>query len=493
MLKLIAGFVLVMIPPVGWGNDIIDHGRRLYTQENSASATAVSLAGGITAPIRTFPCSGCHGLDGQGGKEGGVVVPPISREALKRSHGETEAEQFEKRVKLAVRDGTTPDGRALHPMMPRYPLTDSEIESLVAYLGELDHPAVPGVNELEIRIGLNFPESGELIPLAEAIRQALQEYIGEVNRRGGIWGRKLILQSVASAPEPFCYLLPMLPGGRATEESVPLLFPLGQTNRAEKRVLPLLADLQQQATLLVRWWLANDRREYEHALLVADDRQGALANRVSDLFRAAKVPLEVIEEKSVAEWPGFLLNDGDSVAVFWFAHISALTPFLSELDGRHPVAFYSGVDLVGQQLPALQQAALTNLTLSNPRGLPDRSAPEYHRYLQFRERLSSRLEHNDEAVRVAFAAAALLEEGLRRSGRRLNRAELTEQMETLHDFRTGALPPLGLARESGKYAQLIRYSSENGTFSVLLDWGNGEKLRSAEQPGSDRSSHTTGQ
>jgi hypothetical protein len=43
---------------------------------------------------------------------------------------------------------------------------------------------------------------------------------------------------------------------------------------------------------------------------------------------------------------------------------------------------------------------------------------------------------------AAYAAAALLAEGVRRSGRAIGREVLVRELESLRDFRTDAVPPL---------------------------------------------------
>jgi hypothetical protein len=47
----------------------------------------------------------------------------------------------------AIRDGVNPNGRALNFLMPRYPLNDADMASLIQYLIELDTAPVPGVSD----------------------------------------------------------------------------------------------------------------------------------------------------------------------------------------------------------------------------------------------------------------------------------------------------------------------------------------------------------
>ncbi len=64
-------------------------------------------------------------------------------------------------LKSAIRDGIDAAGNAFGPFMPRYELTDEELDILVAYLKTLSTDPAPGVTDQEIHFATVVPESVE--------------------------------------------------------------------------------------------------------------------------------------------------------------------------------------------------------------------------------------------------------------------------------------------------------------------------------------------
>ena len=89
--------------------------------------------------------------------------------------------------------GLDSSGRPLDAAMPRYLLTPEELADLVAYLTVLGGDLDPGSRPSAITIGTLLPPE----PLDPAWRQAvlatLNAYADEVNRRGGLYNRRLEL------------------------------------------------------------------------------------------------------------------------------------------------------------------------------------------------------------------------------------------------------------------------------------------------------------
>src|SRR5258708_26979210 len=65
-------------------------GKQIYTKGTSASGIEIKAAlgddGENEVAASVLPCAGCHGLDGHGGKEGGVRPSDPTPEALGRRH-----------------------------------------------------------------------------------------------------------------------------------------------------------------------------------------------------------------------------------------------------------------------------------------------------------------------------------------------------------------------------------------------------------------------
>jgi|Deesub1362A_J573_1020465.scaffolds.fasta_scaffold00151_24 mono/diheme cytochrome c family protein len=88
-------------------------------------------------------CVSCHGPDGKGG---GVphmcteVVPPITYHDLtEEEHGEREEHPpyTDEDIKKAITVGVDPSGNQLDPCMPRWKMSDKDLEDLIEYLKTL--------------------------------------------------------------------------------------------------------------------------------------------------------------------------------------------------------------------------------------------------------------------------------------------------------------------------------------------------------------------
>jgi cytochrome c553 len=112
-------------------------------------------------------CVNCHRRSGLGTFEGTVGIPPVSGPALfggsapvivrmdrrfDQSFSVPHAPYNESTLASAVRNGLHPGGRAMHALMPRYTLTDAQLQALGAYLKTLSANWSPGVSTDSIRV-----------------------------------------------------------------------------------------------------------------------------------------------------------------------------------------------------------------------------------------------------------------------------------------------------------------------------------------------------
>lgn len=95
--------------------------------------------------MRSAACVDCHGEDGRGGRFGmmfGTVdVPDIRYSALATSRSEegtTIPGWSESDIERAIREGIEPDGGRIKAPMPRWRMTDAEVQSVIDYLKEMD-------------------------------------------------------------------------------------------------------------------------------------------------------------------------------------------------------------------------------------------------------------------------------------------------------------------------------------------------------------------
>lgn len=90
-------------------------------------------------------CVDCHGEDGRGGGVGMmfrvVEIPDIRYSALTSAQSEdgtTVPAWTDSDIARAIREGVEPDGQRIKAPMPRWDMTDAELDDVIAYLKELD-------------------------------------------------------------------------------------------------------------------------------------------------------------------------------------------------------------------------------------------------------------------------------------------------------------------------------------------------------------------
>jgi len=116
-------------------------------------------AGGSTTG-ESAACVNCHRRSGLGTVEGRTVIPPITDKYLfhqtlrsvpetDAAHGAAPSRQrsayTEASLARAIREGIDADGHTMDYLMPRYPLDDAAMASLIDYLKGLSSERVPGV------------------------------------------------------------------------------------------------------------------------------------------------------------------------------------------------------------------------------------------------------------------------------------------------------------------------------------------------------------
>jgi cytochrome c553 len=106
-------------------------------------------------------CANCHQRSGLGGREGRIVIPPITARYLFRPlstvqderdlpfvagmHGDREP-YTDATLARAITDGLDAEGKPLSFLMPRYELAHDDMAALLAHLKQLDRRDVPGVS-----------------------------------------------------------------------------------------------------------------------------------------------------------------------------------------------------------------------------------------------------------------------------------------------------------------------------------------------------------
>ena len=119
-------------------------GRVIYTTGQSASGEPVAYrllgAGDDVLLAKGVYCATCHGLDGKGGREGNMLAPDITLAALTGEAAlakRNRAAYTEALLARAITEGTDASGHQLGSLMPRWALSTSELQDLLAYMKRL--------------------------------------------------------------------------------------------------------------------------------------------------------------------------------------------------------------------------------------------------------------------------------------------------------------------------------------------------------------------
>jgi cytochrome c oxidase subunit 2 len=92
-------------------------------------------------------CVDCHGQDGRGGRiammYGTIDFADIRYSTLttaQSSNGTTTPAWTDADISRAIRDGIEPNGQPLKAPMPRWAMSDADVNAVIAYLKELSKP-----------------------------------------------------------------------------------------------------------------------------------------------------------------------------------------------------------------------------------------------------------------------------------------------------------------------------------------------------------------
>ena len=161
-------------------------GERMYREgilPGGEPMTAL-IAGDIPIVGTQFSCESCHGRSGMGAAEGDFVVPPVAAQFLFAESPQPKRPAYDKEsLARLMREGITPSGRVLLPeLMPRYAMTDGDIDVLVEFLETLSAGDSPGVGETSIRFATIVTDE---VPASErnAVVSVVRRFAEDVNRQ----------------------------------------------------------------------------------------------------------------------------------------------------------------------------------------------------------------------------------------------------------------------------------------------------------------------
>lgn len=124
------------------------NGERIYFSAESDSGDRISFEGGPSSGMMQdrFACADCHGDAGQGGRVRIMMqsfeAPAITWHALTEEHDghgdDGHPPYSEETVKRAMREGIDPAGERLDSRMPRWAISERDMDDLIDFLKSLD-------------------------------------------------------------------------------------------------------------------------------------------------------------------------------------------------------------------------------------------------------------------------------------------------------------------------------------------------------------------
>ncbi|MGB2603686.1 MAG: ABC transporter substrate-binding protein [Candidatus Sulfotelmatobacter sp.] len=452
------------------------HGREIYrggTVAGSNVGTAAIGADGVPLPASSFACATCHGIWGEGGREGGIETPPLNWKRLTSPSvspvtGRRRDAYTPETLRRAISVGLDPSGANLYSGMPRFSMSKEHLTELLAYLERIgdDEDTDSGVTSTSIRIGTALPLSGPLEAAGRSILETLQLLFAEASRNGGVYGRSIDLvvedsrgtadglreatRRLVADDHIFAMAASLQAGGGVEPDRLletaktPLIGPIGLSPHEEGLPNPyvfyLLPSLYDQARAIVDFIATRDAPHHPRLAVIHGEtafdqdvvyglrKQAAL--RGLELVAAERDGLEAAATV-LARQPDYLVFSGGGVGLARLAR---------ELDRESPTTVLAAFISTAQGgLGSLPQRVAAHALFAAPALPPDSGqAAAFFSILQAESSPKTYL-----GLRTAaFAAGNVLLQALRSSGSRPNRNALVHTLEHLQHFETGVTAPL---------------------------------------------------
>jgi ABC-type branched-subunit amino acid transport system substrate-binding protein len=512
---LAAGLWLAGIAPGASATDLSEtqqRGKQIYFEGVSPRGTEITAVVGDEAamlPGSAMPCSGCHGSDGLGRPEGGVIPLDIRWSELVKTYGHV---HHDGRRHPAFDDdsfirsmiaGVDPANNQMDRSMPMYQMSGEDMQDLVAYMKVLEYDVDPGVSDDAVTVATLLPLTGNATDTGEAMRMVLDAYFSEINDTGGVFGRRIELLAVpmgataeatldtlraAFDTEGIFALVgaftigldePLLTYLRA--DNVPLVGPFTLDPGdafMDQAAFYLYAGFEDQVRVLAKQALA-DSAVADKILVI-----GPEGERTKRLQRAAKdqlrgkggdaAPLTQSYPAGGFDAPRAargIADQGIEAVVFVGAQ-AEFDALIAELKNQVPVPrIYLLSSLMERPLVDLPAIFDERVFLAYPTLSSDMTARGRDEFGRLAEKYGLPRSHIQAQV-AALAAAKLFVEGLRAAGRDLSRLRLVDGLEALYQFDTGVTPPLSYGpnrRIGARGAHLVTVDLDDKTYRPVGD------------------------
>ena len=489
-------------------------GKQIYlygTSPSGAEITAHVGANAVTVPAGATPCGNCHGADGTGRPESGVIPSDIRWSRLTKPYGAVAAggrrrhpAYDEEALKRAVLGGVDPADNPLDSAMPRFQMSTADLDDLVAYLKRLESDLDAGLGEDAIVLGTVLPQPRGPESIGRVMTTVLQAYFDDLNGRGGVHGRRLEL-AVEHADSPddalaqarrlvekhrvFALVGAFTAGADgefaelAETHTVPLVGPFTQSGPLDigtrQFTFYLLSGAEIQGRALVEFAISRLPDPSIGAALVHPARPDtqavarAMAKQSEDRGWGS---LRVVAYPAGDMDPGALageLKDSGVQIVFFLGSGAEFRMLATTADriGWRPFMFLQG-HLAGRAAVTAPASFQGHIYVAFPTSPQDQSPEGRREFGEFARRHGLPRRHLAAQI-TTYTAAKLLVEGLSQAGRDLSREKLLQALEGLYGYTTGLTPPLtyGPNRRVGALgAHIVAVDVENRRFASGSTW-----------------------
>lgn len=487
--------------------DAETRGKQIYLKGTSGrDGTIDAVVGdeGLTLPGSALPCASCHGADGRGRPEGGVLPSDIRWSHLVKTYGHVHPDGSrhpaydEDSFAAALRAGVDPAGNGFDRAMPLYAMADTEMADLVAYLKRLETDTDPGVEPDRVTVATLLPLDGPGAATGRAMAQVLHAHFADVNARGGVFGRRIDLLAIPAGDSPeqsvdgvrramaaeqiFAFVGAYTVGvdaeilGLLREDRVPLVGPFTLDPGdafLDSSAFYLYPGFSEQARALADRALEAAGKAATIAVVgPARGNVDAPVAAVQDQLRHRDGSEPVVVRYATGEFDAAAIRDqaADATALIFLGSQAELETLLGTLAQADVLpAVYALSAFMSGPLFEAPRAFDQRIYLAFPTYFSDLSARGRADYRDLAERHALPPDHVQAQI-AALAAARLLVEGLQRAGRELSRVRLVAALEALYAFETGLTPPLSYGpnrRIGARGAHIVAVDLVNRTYAVV--------------------------
>ncbi len=462
-------------PQEKWGRQIFFEG----TSPTGGTIKAYIGHSRVELPGSAATCASCHGPDGLGRPESGVIPSDITWDHLMKRYGHTHLNGrkhpafTEATLKKCILTGYDPGGNKLNEAMPTYSMSAEDINALVAYMKRVQNDSDPGITEAGIRIGILLPSSGPVGEIARGMRAVTAAYFEEINSRGGIYNRKIELveslfdnsresalsglTSLVEKEDVFALVGGVIVGAdrevaqRVEEQKIPLIGPFTLSSSdpfsINEFTFYLFSGLNEQVRALVKFAAEHLKLQNPRVAILGSggEQQEELKGVIEEAARAygwTSFTVVNLAEGGfdVSSLAGRLKKE-ETDMVFYLG-TGGLKALLEEVEkpNRLPYVLMPGAH-VQEEMFQVPPAFQKKIYLSYPILPSDQSPGGMSELKALLEKHNIPMKHWTSQV-SALSAAKVLVEGLKGAGRDLSRAKLIRSLEQLYQFQTGLTPPI---------------------------------------------------